>query len=252
MEPYTKQMIFKCAAVLAGGGALFGGISPFFSLPGAEVGDVHSGQTGAVALGALQGAIMYFTLSILGMVCAKRLGWDSVPLLMKILRKQPMAKQLREVLFHLFPVGIGIGALLVLLHKLQAARLPTILSDGFHPPPATAILASFAAGFGEELIFRLFLLSLLAIALKFIGDKSVHIAVLLSAVAHAAGHIPAAVVLTGKSLGAMGPSIWLYILTLNGVSSIFFGYIYIGKGWEAAAASHFGADIVWHTIYPLL
>jgi membrane protease YdiL (CAAX protease family) len=127
-----------------------------------------------------------------------------------------------------------------------------------HPPFPFSILASIGAGVGEELIFRLFLISLWALILGFIFKKFNKqgivnwIAIIIAALAFGAGHFPNVMFLYGLTSLSQLPIIFIIeILLLNGIIGVVAGKEFIKYGFIAAVGVHFWADIVWHVIYGL-
>jgi hypothetical protein len=112
-------------------------------------------------------------------------------------------------------------------------------------------LASLYGGINEEILTRLFLLSLCVRVLSTIGRardglpgaKIFWMANVFVACLFGLGHL--------GSAAAMLPITPLVILTaiiLNGIASLTFGYLYWTRGLEAAMLAHFSADIVFHVI----
>jgi hypothetical protein len=119
-----------------------------------------------------------------------------------------------------------------------------------HPPGIVAALLSSAAGsLGEEILFRLFGLSLLLRLLPK-GRLGLGLAVFLSALAFGAAHAPAAVFLFG-GWHRVPPVSWAWIVGLNGLLGITFGMVFLRAGVVCAVLVHLGNDIVWHAVSQL-
>jgi membrane protease YdiL (CAAX protease family) len=158
-------------------------------------------------------------------------------------------------------VGVIGGVILVIVDLLI-----TRYSDfgGFpHPAFPGSILASLTAGIGEEILFRLFMLSLWAVLLSWLLGKlfdkknsrpwALWAANIIAALAFAAGHLSSAMYFFGVSTPVELPvQVILMIFALNGFVGILAGWLFITEGLIAAAGVHFWADIVWHVIYGLL
>ena len=128
-----------------------------------------------------------------------------------------------------------------------------------HPPFPLSILASASAGIGEEIMFRMFVLGLWAFLLNLILRRwratgaALWIANVIAALAFAAGHLPAAMMLLGVTTpGALLPVVLVELFLLNGIVAIVAGERYMRDGLVAAAGVHFWADVVWHVIFPLI
>jgi membrane protease YdiL (CAAX protease family) len=148
--------------------------------------------------------------------------------------------------------GIGVGLFFILSDALLSrfhAPLP-------HPPFPTSLVASAIAGIGEEVIFRLFLVSfwvwLLSLVIK--GDRWRNrvfwTAAVISALAFALAHLPSLMFLYGwKTIGEI-PSIFLAeIIVLNGVLSLVAARYFRKCGFLAAVSVHFWTDVLWHVIW---
>ena len=117
------------------------------------------------------------------------------------------------------------------------------------------LLASFYGGINEEILLRLFLMTLIVwIFFKIKKTKegtptnvSVWLAIVIAAVIFGIGHLPAVM-----SLTALTPLVIIRTIVLNAAGGIIFGWLYWKKGLESAMISHFSADIVLHVIMPLI
>ena len=154
-------------------------------------------------------------------------------------------------------IGALAGIVLVVADRLFAAARGW---DGcVHPPFPLSLIASAAAGVGEEIIFRLFVMGLWAWLLNLILKRwqatkiSLWIGNVVAALAFAAGHLPSAMLLLGLSSLAEIPSLVLAeLFLLNGLVGLVAGERYMRDGFVAAAGVHFWADIVWHVVWPLV
>jgi membrane protease YdiL (CAAX protease family) len=130
-------------------------------------------------------------------------------------------------------------------------RFAGTLPDTLHPPGlAAALAASIAGSLGEEIVFRLFLLSLL-LRLFPRGRAGTAMAVGLSALAFAAAHAPALVFLFGGWKEVPLAS-WVWLISLNAMLGAAFGVVFVHHGIVCAAATHFSTDFVWHAAGQLL
>lgn len=155
-------------------------------------------------------------------------------------------------------VGVGAGIILVIIDWLAQrwSDFPGIP----HPPFPASILASFAAGVGEEILFRLFVMSLWTVILGWLLRRfspmqhartwSLWIANGFAALAFAASHLGTAMVITGASVPAeLPPVLLIELFVLNGLVGILAGVAFARDGLIAAAGVHFWADMVWHVLY---
>lgn len=169
------------------------------------------------------------------------------------------------------PLAIGAAAGLVLMaFDLGASRLGGFMSFP-HPKFPASILASLSAGIGEEILTRLFVMGLWAFVLTrllariFPGRRTRPVALWIAngiaALAFAASHLPAVMLLAGGTNAAGGltfdlSAVPVFTLVegflLNGLVGILAGRAAQRDGLVAASGIHFWADIVWHVIYGVL
>ncbi len=190
-----------------------------------------------------------------GLWLAQRAGLGA-PILKAWLQGVQVRARLKSILLPSVLAGV-IGALVIAAAN-QWLFLP--LMPGFSSPISQVrdwqgILASFYGGIGEELVTRLFALSLFAwvfgrfshTAEKYPSSMALWAAIVLSAVIFSLGHLPATA-LAAK----ITPLIILRSMVLNGGLGMLYGYYYWKHGLESAMLAHFSSDIVLHFLIPLL
>ena len=157
------------------------------------------------------------------------------------------------------PMRIGgvVGLLIILIDRIFAS---TESWDGFeHPPFPMSLIASFAAGIGEEILFRMFVMGLWAFLIylllrRWSIPKSVALWVgnVIGALVFTAGHLPSVMFLLHvKTPAEIPPVVLIELVLLNGLVGLVAGERYIKDGLIAAAGVHFWTDIVWHVLWPL-
>ena len=143
-------------------------------------------------------------------------------------------------------VGAAVGLALLLLDALipSSAGAPAALAD---LPLWRRLLAGLLyGGVNEELLLRLFLVSLLAWLLARAwrpgpvraGPMVMTAAILGAAVLFGLGHLPAAAM-----LGELTPAAAVKILALNGLAGGVFGTLYWRQGLDSAMAAHAAAHL---------
>jgi hypothetical protein len=76
---------------------------------------------------------------------------------------------------------------------------------------------------------------------------------LIAVIIFAAGHLPAAMFLTGvEALKDMNPVLLGEIFLLNGIVGLAAGRQHIKTGLVAAMGVHFWTDVFWHVLYGLV
>ncbi len=151
--------------------------------------------------------------------------------------------------------GIITAVLITLGDKVFAIYLPKLAVANGQVAIWKTLLASFYGGIVEELLMRLFIMSLFAWVLAKIF-KSVEptknniimwSAIIISSVLFGLGHLPITSALT-----AITPLVVLRAIVLNGIGGLVFGWLYWKKGLEYGMLAHFTADIVLLAILPAL
>lgn len=191
--------------------------------------------------------IIYGPLGLLGYYLSKRLNWPGI-----FNERENWKKLFLRPLY----IGLIIGVSLIITQKIFV--LFHTLGELPHPPFLFSILGSLGAGIGEELLFRLFLVSFGAFILGFIfrefnkQEIANWIAIIIAALAFGAMHFPSVMYLYGFTSLAQFPTIFIIeLLTLNGIVGVIAGREFIKYGFIAAVGIHFWADIVWHVTYGL-
>ncbi len=141
--------------------------------------------------------------------------------------------------------AVGVASAVIILGLDAVVFQP--LMPGFREAAATVspsrvegFLASFYGGIGEELLTRLFLVSVIAWVLR---GRATWLAIVIAAVLFGAGHLPAV-----ATVSALTPALVVRTLVLNSLAGIAFGWLYWRRGLEAGMVAHFSADLVLHVI----
>jgi hypothetical protein len=177
-----------------------------------------------------------------------RLGLGASDLEQLVAGDPEASRRVRNALPVAVVAGILSGiAIVVLANVLPVASTKEIV----HPGWWESLLASLSAGIREELWLRFGLLTLFAWAgTRLLRQNTLSPGVfwtanLLATLLFGALHLPQAAGLIGLSARVV-----FYVLLLNGIAGLVFGWLYARKGLLAAMVSHFVADIVLHVIYP--
>ena len=176
-----------------------------------------------------------------------------LPILEGALEGESQTGALKAILLPSIALGLLAGVLIILFDLPFQKLMPEMQSAEISIPAWKALLASFYGGIAEEVLLRLFMVSLLVwIGFKIKRTKEGHptdvgiwIAIILASVIFGLGHLPA----TSQITALTGPVIIRAIL-LNGIGGLIFGWLYWKKGLESAMISHFSTDIVLHVITP--
>ena len=153
--------------------------------------------------------------------------------------------------------GFGAGIAMMALELLWFANASEVVKASYEAPPTISnfIASLIYGGIVEELMLRLFLMSLIALILwkvffkseEQIPTKALVIANVLSAILFAAGHIPATVMSIGIT-----PVILIRCFLLNGGVGLVFGRLYHKRGIQYAMISHAFAHVAMKLIWVLV
>jgi membrane protease YdiL (CAAX protease family) len=202
----------------------------------------------------LQGTVLFAGAIFFGMRLAGKVGLEA-PILERWIG--PTKKELPPgAVFVPFLAGAGMAAVVLLL--LQNVFLPRLAVsplalDGM-VPVWKRFLACFYGGINEELVMRLFLLSLVLWLFKKVARTT---ALRPALGLFWAANILIAVLFGMAHLGVvritmeLTPMVLATILSANGILGLCFGYLCWKRGIEAAMIAHFSADLVLHVIGPM-
>ena len=202
---------------------------------------------------AAQNIVIFALASFFGLLLSKQVGMG-LPILQGALEGKNKTKELKSILLPSVGFGALSGVLIVLLSIPFRSETLDLLKPEVSMPVWKALFASFYGGIAEEVLLRLFLVSIFVWISFKIKKKDglptvfgIWVSIVLAAVIFGLGHLPATAQIT--PLTAM---IVIRAIVLNGVGGIFFGWLYWKKGLESAMIAHFTADIVLHIITPFV
>ena len=197
--------------------------------------------------------LVIFSIAIfLGLLLAKRVGFR-LPVLEGWLEGREVKNYLRSILGISIGLGLLAGVIIVVLSLIFTPLSATFQHVELSIPLWKGFLASFYGAISEEIVMRLFLMTLIVwiiFKVKKTADGKptalgIWIAIIVSSIIFGLGHLP----ITG-SITTITPLVIGRAVLLNGVGGVIFGWLYWKKGLESAMMGHFSADIVLHVIYP--
>ena len=197
------------------------------------------------AVSSWQGAFYGLVLGAIGIFLAKRVGlWRDE----RRIEKKPLIATIIVAL-----VG---GAGIILPDLLFFGKYSEAIMDSYSQKPnAVTVLATVTyGGVIEEIMMRLFFMSLVVFFLKLLFARKKEkpapwmfiVANILSALLFAAGHLPATAVMLGIT-----PLIVFRCFLLNGAFGLLFGWLYRKYGLRYAMIAHGGCHIVSKLIWIL-
>lgn len=198
----------------------------------------------------LQSAVMYIFCALVGVIIYARAGFK-LPVFENLLGMSQEPVQWKSWLAWSLGGGLLVGGTVVLGDYifLQLGS-PLSLFESALPVWWKGLLGAVSAGIGEELMFRLFLMTLLTLLLSKVlkGKKGLAVGVSIFFVAVVFGimHLPATMAIV-----QLTPLVLVRALLLNGIGGIVFGFLYWKKGLESAMLAHFITDTVVHGLLQL-
>jgi membrane protease YdiL (CAAX protease family) len=201
-----------------------------------------------------QNTVQFAVAVFFGLLLSKPVGLG-LPILQGALEGKNQTKELKSIMLPSVCLGILAGIAIVLLSIPFNKSIPEFQNSDVSAPAWKAFLASFYGGIAEEVLLRLFVVSLFVwITYKrkktkdgLPTDFGVWLSIALAAVLFGLGHLPATAQIT-----PLTGIVVTRAIVLNGIAGIVFGWLYWKKGLESAIISHFSADIVLHIITPLV
>ncbi len=211
--------------------------------------------TPVVLIAQLIQSIILFAIAILvGLTLYKRVGFK-MPILEGWLDGKEVGNYLKSILGISVGLGVLAGILIILFSFLFTSASSVLQGAEVSVPLWKSFLASFYGGIGEEILFRLFVMTVIVWIFYKIKKTpegkpttiGISLAIIITAILFGIGHLP----ITG-SIIAITPLVIARAIVLNGIGAIIFGWLYWKKGLESAMISHFSADIVLHVLFPLI
>lgn len=215
-----------------------------------------------VMIGVLVNALITGGLAAIGLFFAARIGLG-LPFVEGWVKREPTESRFRRAFVVSVLVGVVAGLVIIGLDTFvfgpplaaELDRLDIVLPATIQPPAWQGLLASFSAGVNEEVMFRLFGVSLLAWLGSLVRRDSegrprpgiLWVAIAVIAVAFGLAHLPATAAI-GLPLDAL---VVTRAIALNGIGGVAFGWLYWRRGLESAMMGHFSADLVLHVLLVL-
>ena len=202
-------------------------------------------------VGVAQNLVLFGLFIGVGLWLGRKLGLGA-PLLEGCLYHEASPVRLRDSLKYGALVGIAVGIVLVVIIIPAAPHLPGLpFVSASRAALWKRVLACFYGGMNEEILMRLFLLTLFAWLGTRVFQKqkaglsplTFWIANITVAILFGLGHLPGAAMVMHIT-----PTVVVLALALNGIAAIPFGYLYWKRGLESAMIAHFCADFVIYVV----
>jgi hypothetical protein len=188
----------------------------------------------------------------LGLKISQRIGLSSLVLFDSNI---PLKQSLKDIFKFSVPIGIAAGFIIKLVDQFFSKYIPEIVATTNQISPWKALLVAPYGGVVEELLLRLFCVSLLAWLIGKItkipeagkNNTIMWSAIIGASVIFGLGHLPVT-----ATIIKITPIVLTRAILLNGIGGVMFGWLYWKKGLEYAIVAHFTTDIVLHVILTAL
>lgn len=201
-------------------------------------------------ISALQTGVLLFALCWLGLFLAEKLGLNSA-FANALVNQLKMPELSRSHSFLAAITGIVGGILVIGLDRAFRPFMPLAKQDiDLNISLWKRALASIYGGITEELLLRLFLMSLIVWLLARLNRNTANVpawvfwfGIISTSILFGLGHLPAT-----ANIWPLTATVITRALVLNGILGLGFGFLYWKAGLEYAMLAHFLADIVLHVI----
>lgn len=215
----------------------------------ADIRDQVLAEAGSVevlgAVTAAQAAAYGLVLGAVGILIAEKLG----------LWKNERRLELRPILYTV-AIAVVSGLVVILADIFYFVNINGVIADSYAAKPNVQfIIASVLyGGVIEEVMLRLFCLSLLSLIIHKLFDKKGErvstwvfvTANVISALLFSAGHLPATFMMIGNS-----PMIIARCFIMNGGAGLMFGWLYRKYGLRYSMLAHAGCHVVMKLVWML-
>jgi len=200
-----------------------------------------------ILIAILQGGVVFGVAAFFGLILAEKTGFK-LPLLSSWVEHKEI--EYKGLVRNSAILGFGIGMAIVLIDRFV---FQYAVASSMKVPAWQGLLASFYGGICEEVLMRLFLMSLFVFILIRVSKRNeptpaiVWSSIILISILFGLGHLP----ITSSVVTITAWVVFRAIL-LNGIAGVALGWLYWKKGLESAIIAHYSADIIVVVIGPNL
>lgn len=181
----------------------------------------------------------------------KLAGKINLPAFVLFEQNTPLKENMKRIGALSIPLGIAIALFIRFADMFFAQYIPELIVTAEQIPFWKALLVAPYGGVVEELLMRLFFVTLFAWLLGTIfrsteivkNSTIMWTAIVVASVLFGLGHLPAT-----ATILPLTPIVVVRAILLNGVGGLVFGWLYWKRGLEYSIVSHFTTDIALHAI----
>lgn len=202
----------------------------------------------------IQSVLFFAVFIFIGLRMSKKLGLQ-IPVIEKWVAKKKLDIDVRSIMKTSVSLGILSGILIISLDHVFTQLGMESLFERISVPIWQGFLASFYGGISEEIVMRLFFMTLILWVVSRLTKSKNNVvennvmmwsSIILAALLFGVGHLPITATLT-----TLTPLLIVRALLLNGIGGVVFGWLYWKKGLESAMMAHFSADMTIYVFLPL-
>lgn len=195
----------------------------------------------------IQVAIILSISTLCGLTLLKKTELTGFLVLEDFLDGKKLTKNWHSIVKEAILWGFAGGILSVILCIPFWKMSVDLLMEEMNVDLWKSVLACFYGGIGEEVIFRLGMMTFLIWVFgKCRLKKSAYwLAIIVTGIIFGLGHLG----ITG-SMTAITADVIIRAVLLNGSLSVIYGILYWKRGFESAMIAHFSTDIVLHILIP--
>lgn len=204
-----------------------------------------------ILISIIQSIVLFAIFLFVGMKLSQKLGLQ-IPILEKFVNRKKIGN-IRPIIKISVILWCFAGILIIWLDFLFTKTGISLISQT-PVPLRQGFLASFYGGISEEIVMRLFFMTLILWIIsklykgKIIENKIImRSAIIIASIVFGIGHLPIT-----WSLTTITPLVIIRAILLNGIGGVIFGRLYRKKGLESAIIAHFSADIMIQIVLPLI
>lgn len=212
--------------------------------------------TAIALISIIQSSILFALAIYIGLKLSGYVGLET-PILKNYFTNSKLPTDTKSNLIKSVLLGLLASALIIFFDLVfKNLGVDISLSVNQIPPLWQRLMATFYGGINEEILLRLFFMTLIIWLIGKIASYKTDLiknnfimwlAIILAAVIFGLGHLPIT-----SNITNLTPLVISRAILLNGLGGIIFGWLFWKKGLEYAMISHFTADIMIIVIFPLI
>lgn len=242
-----KKINWKLFSALVGAGIITNLMVQPFSFALIDLPDNIPPMGVLVLAQTLQAAVMLSIACFMGLLFVNKTELAGVPVLGERFGGEKKVKSKKRFTLEAILWGL-IGSVIMVLLCIPWWNLSIeLMTMEMNVALWKSILACFYGGVGEEILFRLGMMTFLVwLFCKMKLKKSGYwIAIIITGIVFGLGHIGIT-----SGMTAITPDVILRAVLLNGSVSVIYGVLYWKRGLESAMIAHFSTDVILHIVIP--